>query len=230
MVHIAIGDIHGSLDKIKALMELIGNKYTQGTLVFLGDYIDRGPDSKGVINFIRSKPLNDFDYVYLKGNHEDMSINDINLWLYNGGEATINSYGDLPQFVAHEHYKWFDTLPTHYKIGKYLFVHAGIDPYKKLENQDESDFFWIRQTFLNNEQIFDYYVVHGHTPIPHDRRTLKELKYDGNLKLSDLKPIILSNRINLDTAAVYGGPLSAVVIKDVNKQANEANIEIIQVK
>jgi serine/threonine protein phosphatase 1 len=198
----AIGDIHGCLAKMNRLLDRIAEE-TAGKpvrLIFLGDYIDRGPDSRGVIERLmtlqRERPD---DVICLRGNHEAMALAAVaspddyeEYWRANGGAATLTSFGvfharELPQDVV----AWMETLLYAYDDGVRYFVHAGIDPSKPLTEQTEHDRIWIREPFLSSKVSFERLIVHGHTP------------------LMTAKPDVRANRINLDTGAVYGGPLTA---------------------
>jgi serine/threonine protein phosphatase 1 len=197
----AVGDIHGSLRKLRALLARCERHAGRRpmTFVFLGDYIDRGPDSVGVIEAIMELQLRLKDQVIaLMGNHEAVALEvidgrtDADLWLREGGVATLDSYGvgsagELPL----EHVAWLRRLPLRYDDGQRLFVHAGIDPDRPLDAQRGRDLIWIREPFLSDTRDHGRLIVHGHTP-----RTTG---------LPDLR----SNRLNLDTAAVFGGPLTA---------------------
>ena len=197
----AIGDIHGSLQK---LCDLIAQceRHADGrpaTFVFLGDYIDRGPDSAGVVDTVMRLQSRLADRVTaLKGNHEAVAIEvidgaaDEELWLREGGAATLRSYGvarasDLPR----AHIAWMRALPLYCDDGQRFFVHGGIDPDKPLNAQSDHDLIWIREPFLSDTRDHGRLIVHGHTPQP--------------TGLPDWR----GNRLNLDTAAVFGGPLTA---------------------
>jgi len=202
----AIGDIHGSLDKLKSLIAGC-REHAAGqpmTLVFLGDYIDRGPESAGVVRFLLGLQSELPERVIaLKGNHEDFLLGvvdgtvEVGIWLQNGGGATLESYnvdnaGDLPR----AHLDWFRSLRLSYDDGRRFFVHAGVNPQRPLDAQDPSDLMWIREPFLSDKRDYGRLIVHGHTPV---RKHLPELR---------------SNRLNLDTGAVFGGPLTAAVFDD----------------
>jgi serine/threonine protein phosphatase 1 len=199
----AIGDIHGSLRKLRALLARCERHagHRPMTFVFLGDYIDRGPDSQGVIDAIMElkSRLKD-EVIALMGNHEAVALEvidgkaDADLWLGEGGAATLRSYGvsraaELPL----EHVAWLRRLPLRYDDGQRFFVHAGIDPDKPLNAQRGHDLVWIREPFLSDTRDYGRLIVHGHTP--------------QTTGLPDLR----RNRLNLDTAAVFGGPLTAAV-------------------
>jgi serine/threonine protein phosphatase 1 len=202
----AIGDIHGSLDKLRRLIARC-EQHAEGrpmTFVLLGDYIDRGPQSAGVVGFLIALQARLGERVIaLKGNHEAMALGVIDgtgsarAWFAQGGAATIESYGvarlnELPR----DHVDWMQALRLSYDDGRRFFVHAGVDPEKPLAAQDAFDMLWIREPFLSCERDYGRLVVHGHTP-----------------RTSGV-PDLRSNRLNLDTAAVFGGPLTAAVFDD----------------
>ncbi|HMK70068.1 MAG TPA: metallophosphoesterase family protein [Xanthobacteraceae bacterium] len=202
----AIGDIHGSLSKLQRLMERCA-RHAQGRptrFVFLGDYIDRGPDSAGVVRYVIELQSQRREHVIaLKGNHEAVALDVIDgtapedYWLALGGAATLRSYGvDRAQALPREHVDWLRSLRLSYDDGRRFFVHAGIDPEKPLAAQRDHDMLWIRDPFLLAQRDYGRLVVHGHTP------------------LATGKPDLRGNRLNLDTAAVFGGPLTAAVFTD----------------
>jgi serine/threonine protein phosphatase 1 len=213
----AIGDIHGSLRKLRGLIvrcrEHAGEQPI--TFVFLGDYIDRGPESAGVVAYLiemQSSPAE--RCIALKGNHEDFALGvmegttDEDHWLSQGGAQTLLSYGvasarDLPA----EHVEWMRALPLTHDDGRRFFVHAGIDPRRALDAQEDHDLLWIREPFLSSRRQFGRLVVHGHTPLPAGAPDLRD------------------NRLNLDTGAVFGGPLSAAAFS----VAETAPIAFLQV-
>jgi serine/threonine protein phosphatase 1 len=202
----AIGDIHGALHKLETLIARC-QQHADGRplrFVLVGDYIDRGPQSAGVIRLLielqAKMPKN---VVALMGNHEAMVLAVIDgatpaaNWLDQGGAATLRSYGvahasELPR----QHVDWMRALPLSEDDGRRFFVHAGIDPQLPLEAQDEFDLLWIREPFLSDGRDYGRLIVHGHTP-----------SLSG---IADLQ----SNRLNLDTGAVFGGPLTAAVFSD----------------
>jgi serine/threonine protein phosphatase 1 len=206
----AIGDIHGSLEKLESLIAAC-RKHSEGremSLVLLGDYIDRGPDSAGVVRFVLSLQGEMPEQVIaLKGNHEAWALAVLDgampagSWLLNGGAATLRSYGarkvgDLPRV----HLDWMRSLRLTYDDGRRFFVHAGVDPQKPLDAQEEPVLLWIREPFLRDTRDYGRLIVHGHTP------------------LATAKPELCSNRLNLDTAAVFGGPLTAAVFDDLQSE------------
>jgi len=191
---LVIGDIHGEYEKLMQVLSKANWQAGKDTLIFLGDYIDRGPNSYKVVQFI--KQLKE-DYpeltVLLKGNHEDMALRYINkeissqLYAYNGGMETLKSYEDNNLFYSD--IKWLNKLPLVHETEKYIFVHAGLMPSIPLYQQKEEDMLWIRDEFLNHDDSsFDKVIIHGHTAV-------KEVE-------------TLGWRINLDTGAGKGGKLS----------------------
>jgi serine/threonine protein phosphatase 1 len=198
----AIGDIHGSLQKLRELMTLCG-RHADGrpaTFIFLGDYIDRGPDSRGVVEALIGLQSRQPDRVLaLKGNHEAVAVEvfdgdtDPQTWLREGGTATLRSYRiDDARDLPAEHVAWLRMLPLSYDDGERFFVHAGIDPDKPLDAQSDRDLIWIREPFLSDARDHGRLIVHGHTP-----------QRDG-------VPDFRGNRLNLDTGAVFGRALTAV--------------------
>jgi serine/threonine protein phosphatase 1 len=202
MLTYAIGDIHGCHDK---LVRLIGHceRHAGGDasrLVFVGDYIDRGPASHAVVAQLIAAQRDAPDrFICLRGNHEDLLVSAVQRgdsvnWLLNGGGATLDSYGvdDVSQ-LPREHIAWFRSLPLCHDDGRRFFVHAGIVPGVPLDRQPEEAMLWIREKFLSDTRDHGRFIVHGHTPL-----------VGGE---PDLKP----NRVNLDTGACFGGVLTAAV-------------------
>jgi serine/threonine protein phosphatase 1 len=205
----AIGDIHGCFEKLKSLLAACdafrGRRSAQ--FIFIGDYIDRGPQSKDVLDLlINGGGTQDRDFTCLRGNHEEMllraadqqrSDRDLMRWWGNGGEQTLESYGvDDPSDLPAEHLDWIRHLPLVAREPGRLYVHAGVRPDTPLSSQSEEDFLWIREPFLSSEDDHGAFVVHGHTPT----RSRKP----------DLRP----NRLNIDTGACFGGPLTAAVFSE----------------
>lgn len=202
MLTFAIGDVHGCLDQLTRLLDECRRfaKESPSTFIFLGDYIDRGPDSRGVINLVMDMPDR---VIALAGNHEDLLLASLTSgdamgrWLANSGSATLRSYGvTSPKDLPPDHLNWIRNLPTHHDDGQRFFVHAGIRPGIPLDEQTRDDMLWIREPFLTSAIDHGRLIVHGHTP-----------QRDG-------KPDLYPNRINLDTGAVYGGPLTAAVFSE----------------
>ncbi len=210
----AIGDIHGCLAPLKELMAQIAPK-PEDEVVFLGDYIDRGPDSKGVLDYLvaNHKP----NWHYLRGNHEQMLLEWLGTpnplaaanWLLNGGHQTLQSYvprekldevrGEgahilLQSYIPHTHVELLNSLPLFYETADYYFCHAGINLDRSLADQEQDDLLWIRRKFLQDPRPTPKLVVHGHTPVD--------------------KTDISKDRINLDTGCVYGGSLTAIALPE----------------
>jgi serine/threonine protein phosphatase 1 len=205
----AVGDVHGCFDKLEALL-LACDKRSPGRdvrYVFIGDYIDRGPDARKVIDLLMHKQLREGNrFVCLRGNHEHMLIvaaaegrsdRDLMTWWANGGEQTLDSYGvNDPSSLPAPHLEWIKALPLRFADQKRLFVHAGIRPGVAIADQSEDDLLWIREPFLSSKASYSTFVVHGHTPT--------------NSGLPDLR----SHRLNLDTGACFGGELTAAAFTD----------------
>jgi serine/threonine protein phosphatase 1 len=207
---IAIGDVHGQL---AALIELFVQIEQTGwdRLVFLGDYIDRGPDSKGTIDFIRSlQDVHGSDKVVaIKGNHEDMCLhafeqydyNDRELgaaFYYNGGDKTLESFKEdcndnRGRNIPQEYLDWMKALPVRYEDGNAHYIHGGALPGLPIDEQEDYDLLWERDTFLKSEYMWDKVVIHGHAP-------MKQVVERPNI-------------ISIDTGAGYGCTLSAICVE-----------------
>jgi serine/threonine protein phosphatase 1 len=203
----AIGDIHGCLDKLEHLIAAC-EAHADGRparWVFLGDYVDRGPDSRGVIELLmRRQQAQPGRVVCLRGNHEQMAIQahaDLRampLWLANSGASTQRNYPETKGRIADAHLAWLAALPFCHDDGLRFFVHAGIDLAEPLDRQDNDVMLWMREPFLSECDQVDCgrFIVHGHTPLKGGRPDLRK------------------RRVNLDTAAVLGGPLTAAAFDD----------------
>ncbi len=218
----AIGDVHGldaeladMHDRIAA--DLAERPAPDHRVIHVGDYVDRGPDSAGVVARLARLTAEDGHVVCLRGNHDalltgflDEPAKSGQMWLDNGGDATLRSYGVTPgrsflggydfaklsrQFaekIPAADRAFLEGLPVAARLGDYFFCHAGIRPGVPLDRQDENDLIWIREEFLWDERDHGVVVVHGHTP-----KNPREVR---------------PNRINVDTGAVFGGPLTCVVL------------------
>jgi serine/threonine protein phosphatase 1 len=218
----AIGDVHGEDVRLSLLHDFIFDDIkTSGAaaaIVHVGDYVDRGPESRGVVARVMAlEQRTDVRAIAIKGNHEDMMLEAydesdpeaIFHWRFNGGDQTINSYlrakgaaADWREAVDKEHVKWLRRLPTLWRDEerKIAFVHAGIDPNTFPECSDEIRIWTRSQRFFDADlwperlELEDWLIVHGHTPT------------------EDFEPDVHRRRINIDTGAVYGGPLTCVVL------------------
>jgi serine/threonine protein phosphatase 1 len=218
----AVGDIHGRLDLLTAVLariraDLAARPHPRPRLIFLGDYIDRGPDSRSVIEALLALEAAGPPASFLLGNHdsyvrpylEDPDWYDRSFhWLHDnmGGTATLASYGvhaslgrpdqARAAFAAafpETHLAFLDACARWIRVGGYLFVHAGIRPGLPPEAQDPDDLIWIRQGFLDSTEDFGFKVVHGHTIVPAVEHH--------------------ANRIAIDTGAVRTGNLSCLVLE-----------------
>lgn len=201
----AIGDIHGTFDRLQNLMQKIPIDYDNDTLVFIGDYIDRGPGSVEVVEYLLKLKSRVPGTIFLKGNHEDMlqkylDGTDRFTYLLNGGQKTLDSYlsktarpDSFP--IPADHMDFFKSLRLCYETGSHIFVHAGLRPKVSLASQDTEDMLWIRDKFIYSKYNFGKPVVFGHTPLE--------------------KPLVESNKIGIDTGAVYGNALTCVQLPDM---------------
>jgi serine/threonine protein phosphatase 1 len=217
----AIGDVHGRADLLRPLLRQIASDAgriaapARPAVVFLGDYVDRGPDSRLVVDAIVAlRASQDVEVRCLKGNHEEALLRFLDdpefgpAWARHGGAATLASYGvPVPgprddagkwrdardAFVAalgHEGLRFFEQLERFWEAGSYIFVHAGVSWDKPLAQQTDLDLFWSRESFLGRDGPFERIVVHGHTPAP--------------------TVIFGRHRIGIDTGAYATGKLSAL--------------------
>jgi serine/threonine protein phosphatase 1 len=218
----AIGDIHGRADLLIKMHQAISKHAAMArpadqSVVYLGDYVDRGLEVREVLDILTANPMQDFNTIFLKGNHEEMLLSflmdaaALNDWLPFGGLATLMSYGvSSPGYAPHPtqtediRRKFIDVFPKahrdfllklkiSYQAGDYLFVHAGLMPGVPLEKQDPQDYLWIREPFLSNQKPQSVRVVHGHHITP--------------------KPEKLPYRIGVDTGAYATGCLSCVALE-----------------
>lgn len=208
----AIGDVHGHIGKLEMLLERC-ERFAPGRakrFVFVGDYIDRGPDSRAVVDLlINLQGTLGNRVVCLRGNHEAVIIAaaqggldtlpgnvTMEQWIgeNGGGAPTLASYGVAhARDVSPEHLSWMAALPLWHDDGRRFFAHAGVHPDRPLNDQQDDDLMWIREPFLSHTGDFGRLIVHGHTPT----RT----------RVPDLRV----NRLNLDTGAGYEGPVTAAI-------------------
>ena len=212
----AVGDIHGCLDRLVALHEIIADDLAarpieHTTLVHLGDLIDRGADSAQVVDWLINQPPVPVEaIVNLMGNHENMMLSALadagkdaaSQWLVNGGADSLLSWGisravpptEWASSIPLAHLIFLRDLAISHRIGPYLFVHAGVRPGVPLDQQSRQDMMWIREPFLSSRADHGAVIVHGHTP--------------------KREPIVQPNRIAIDTGAVLGGALTCVVLEE----------------
>lgn len=216
----AIGDVHGRADLLASLLlqievDIALHPVSRPIAVFLGDYIDRGPDSKEVLDLLVT-PGRTPEMVFLKGNHETFLLNFLKVptlldnWQQYGGLETLVSYGlkppmnpsftdqarlarDLASATPESHRQFFEALQLSFVCGDFFFVHAGLRPLIPIQQQTEDDLLWIRDDFLLWDKEFEKIVVHGHTPV--------------------LEPDVRFNRINIDTGAFATGRLTCMTIE-----------------
>jgi serine/threonine protein phosphatase 1 len=216
----AVGDVHGRVDLLDGTMlrideHLVSTPVERPIEVYLGDYIDRGPTSRQVVDRLIDRRFT-HTTVCLLGNHESfmkdflMNPKILTEWQHYGGLATLASYGLEPIVNASEcqqdklaaalhhslpnsHRVFFENLALSFTCGDFFFVHAGVRPGVPLRTQSQKDLLWIREEFLLHEESFGKIVVHGHTPV--------------------LRPEVRPNRINIDTGAYATGRLTCLVLE-----------------
>ena len=221
----AIGDIHGHLDLLTEMHariaeEIARDKPADWRIIHVGDLVDRGPDSRGVIEFLIAATARDARNIVLAGNH-DLGFLDFldhpdpnGLFARNGGPETAWSYGvllrmadalglhethaELLRAVPDSHRRFLGRLPYSIAFGDFYYCHAGIKPGVPLEEQVPHDLLWIRSKFLNYPELHPKVIVHGHTP--------------------QAEAEVLPNRVNVDTGAFYTGALTALVVDGAEKR------------
>lgn len=221
----AIGDVHGRLDLLREMhrairQEIVASPPADWRIIHVGDYVDRGPDSRGVVDCLVEAISNDPRHIALCGNHDAGLVEFLDradmhgLFAQHGGHETALSYGVEADFgsarLAREsaealraampssHLDFLATLPRSVAFGDFFFCHAGIRPGVQLARQDPEDLIWIRQAFLGSPLLHEKVIVHGHTP--------------------SAEPEVLPNRVNLDTAAFQTGVLSALSVEGRRKR------------
>lgn len=219
----AIGDVHGRSDLLAELLRKIKEDAAHEApakkiLIFIGDYVDRGPDSRGVLDLLLNGLPDGFSAHFLKGNHEELLLDflddprRLDHWRMNGGGQTMASYGAdvegleetgasgedwrdaFMDVLPPAHLDFLRRLSLQLRWGGYFFVHAGVRPGIPLDAQNEHDLLWIRTEFLETAEPFGAIVVHGHTPQP--------------------EPVVRDNRIGIDTGAVFTNRLTALKLRD----------------
>jgi serine/threonine protein phosphatase 1 len=221
-----VGDIHGHSFKLRRLLPLLQEKTEPGdALVFVGDYIDRGPDTRGVVDAVLELAGGGWEgpVTALKGNHEDMMLDSFSkrpryapdVWLQNGGMETILSYSargwhrKWMESIPPEHRAFFERLLSWHEDENGIYVHAGLRPGESPAESTDDVLQWIREEFIDSDYEWDKVVVFGHTP-----------QYDPSASpLMDLhklpwRPLNRPEKIGLDTGAAYGGPLTAVILPE----------------
>lgn len=223
----AIGDIHGQNTMLQSLLEKLFSQplHEEDTVVFIGDYVDRGENTCAVIDTLLHLRQNHADTIFLRGNHEQMMLDardgekpsplssaqgdfvlfsdETLLWLQNGGVETLESYGmNDPmrwwEAVPAEHWAFLEATQMEYETALHRFVHAGVLPSGEIWDTDYGNDprLWIREPFLESREEFDKRVVFGHTP-----------QRSG-------KPLVQRNKLGIDTGAVFGGPLTAAILSE----------------
>ncbi|WP_421740065.1 metallophosphoesterase family protein [Caulobacter sp.] len=216
----AVGDIHGRLDLLDRLIDWVAEDCRASRadvarfIIFLGDYVDRGPSSKGVIDRLLSLSIPGLSVIALRGNHEQMMLDVLDApdkgpgWARVGGNATLMSYGVKPPAGGADPAAWVEAVdalraampPSHVaflrglkpgvEFGDFFFVHAGIRPGRPIHAQTEQDLLWIRERFLNHKGSFERVIVHGHS--------------------TDTAPMVNDYRIGVDTGAYATGVLTCL--------------------
>jgi serine/threonine protein phosphatase 1 len=210
----AIGDIHGCDAQLANLYEIIAEDLARRpvdapVLLHIGDYVDRGADTAGVLRrLLRGSPVAGLAVVNLVGNHDETMLHALSGdrpaatdWLFAGGRPALQSYGidpespreSWPENVPPEHLDFLRNLTLTHREGGYFFVHGGIRPGVPLEQQAREDLLRMRQPFLYSELDFGAVVVHGHTPVK--------------------EPVVRHNRVAIDTGAVFGGKMTCLVLE-----------------
>jgi serine/threonine protein phosphatase 1 len=221
-----VGDVHGRADLLNRMFELIyddigSDRALNVVEIFIGDYVDRGRESRSVLEMLSSTPLLADRRICLKGNHEQMLLDFLSdsttgpSWTEFGGGDTLLSYGVRPRLnmapdeaertrvefqhaFPQGHYRFVRSLPVSFRCGDYFFAHAGVRPGVDLARQRPDDLLWIRDPFLGSTRNFGAIVVHGHTPAA--------------------EPVILPNRLCIDTGAFATGRLTCLVLEGTERR------------
>ena len=199
-----VGDVHGCLEMLKRLIDKIEWNSSNDRLIFIGDYIDRGQDSKGVVDFILKLKKDSPLIQCLIGNHEQMFLDylsgvDSQSFILNGGLPTLRSYNEErlrseDPLIPSAHLDFFSSLLPMIELEQCYIVHAGFRPNIRIEDQDIIDMIWIRDEFIYSDYDFGEVVIFGHTPFN--------------------SPIIMKNKIGIDTGAVYGNCLTCLELPE----------------
>lgn len=207
-----ISDIHGCLDMLEKLMDKITWSPDKDRLIFLGDYIDRGENPKGVVDYILDLTRRSSLVECLKGNHEAMLLDfltgrDRFMFIINGGWKTLESYGmyessEDDSAIPSEHRDFYESLKLYVELEDYYVVHAGFKPGLDIKKQTEDEMLWIRKSFVSSDFDFGKKIIFGHTPFK--------------------EPLIMHNKIGLDTGAVYGNRLTCLQLPEMKFHSVEA--------
>jgi len=196
---LAVGDLHARYDLLRKVLDELAPRLREPLrLVFLGDYIDRGPQAREVMERLLDLARRRPETVFLLGNHERMLLDAleghrVSLFLNNGGRETLASYELPPERVAElpaAHLAFIRAMPLFHETDDYIFVHAGLRPGLPLAQQNEADLLWIRHEFIDSRADFGKTVIFGHTPQD--------------------QPLVQPGRIGIDTGAVYGNHLTCL--------------------
>ena len=203
----AVGDVHGCLDQLERLLDRVQPDLERDVLLFVGDYIDRGPESRGVVDYVlRLQQKYPREHIIcLKGNHEAMLLEFLQgvkreRFLFNGGLHTVLDYwGDnwdslKELLLPPDHEEFYRELRLYYETPEFIFVHGGLKPGVPLEEQQEDDLLWIRGEFITSPEDFGRLVIFGHTPFK--------------------QPLQMPNKIGIDTGAVYGNYLTCLKLPE----------------
>ena len=209
----AVGDIHGCAAELEALLRHMVDQEklsAADVVIFIGDYVDRGPDSKSVVELLLAFQRDYPATLFLKGNHEDMLLGYLGYdgslgesYISNGGDRCLASYGigelmppaEALDLLSARHLSFFLELKSYLGLGGYVFAHAGINPQRGLETQLDDDLFWIRDEFICNTHNLGKTIVFGHTPY-------QEIVF------------LLPFKIGIDTGLVYGNMLSCLEFRE----------------
>jgi serine/threonine protein phosphatase 1 len=207
-----VGDIHGCLRMLRQMMQRIPWRPDVDRLIFLGDYIDRGEDSRGVIEAVMEISSTSERVDCLLGNHERILLDfvegrDVSTFFLNGGTSTLNSYRVFQQrygeaLIPAEHVAFLRSLRSWVELDDYYVIHAGLRPGVELESQRQEDLLWIRDAFIFSNYRFKKRVIFGHTPFS--------------------QPLVMENKIGLDTGAVYGNKLTCLELPSMKFHFVEA--------
>lgn len=200
-----VGDVHGCLGMLKNLIDKIKWDPSKDRLIFIGDYIDRGEDPRGVIDFVLKLKEDSALVQCLIGNHEQMLLdylsgNDPETYILNGGGTTLMSYDRVRRseeepLIPSSHLDFISSLMPMIELDHYYIVHAGFRPNVNIEDQDLFDMIWIRDEFLSSDYDFGKVVIFGHTPFHN--------------------PIIMKNKMGIDTGAVFGNRLTCLELPEI---------------